>query len=107
MLPSIDFMSLHLYPSSWGKDDTWGAAWIANHTAASHSIGKPVVVGEFGVPAGGQSDTYESWLATGTASGTNGMAFWMLCGREDDTSADNGWYPNYDGASKTDFLLGR
>lgn len=90
-------VSLHLYPSSWGKDDAWGTAWIVNHTAAAHAIGKPVVVGEFGVPAGGQSETYSTWTSAGAEAGTNGLNFWMMCGREDDGSADGGWYPNYDG----------
>lgn len=97
-------MSLHLYPSSWGKDAAWGTQWIANHTAAAHALGKPAVVGEFGVPAGGQSAVYAEWTAAGAAAGTSGMNFWMLCGREDDSSGDDGWYPNYDGAEPLQYL---
>ena len=96
-IPSIDFGSLHLYPSAWGKSVDWGTQWITNHTAIAHALGKPVVLGEFG-EQNGQSSTYAAWGAAALASGLNGDLFWMECGRMTDGSGDNGWYPSYDGA---------
>jgi mannan endo-1,4-beta-mannosidase len=98
-LPTVDFASLHLYPRNWGEANMpWGAQWIANHTAYARSLGKPTLVGEFGVSVGeGQSSVYAQWISAANAAQTGGVGFWMLCGRENDASGDRGWYPSYDG----------
>src|SRR6185295_17120015 len=46
---TIDYMSLHLYPDGWGKTADWGTWWINQHIQDAHAIGKPVVLGEFGI----------------------------------------------------------
>ncbi len=45
-LPSIDFGSAHLYPDAWGRDKgvAWGVAWVRNHTAIAHGLGKPMLL---------------------------------------------------------------
>ena len=83
-------MGMHLYTNDWGKDVAWAATWIGRHTTDAHNLGKPMVVGEFGVTSS-QSSAYSTWLAAGVAAGTDGMNFWMLCGQ-----TGSGWYPNYD-----------
>ena len=95
-LPHIDFGSLHLYPDSWGKNAAWGAAWIANHTAIAHALGKPVLLGEFGMK-NGQSGVYEAWGEAIVSGGMNGDLFWMLCGAQDYDAERLGapWYPDY------------
>ena len=96
-LPHIDFASMHLYPEAWGRGGAgaaaWGAAWIANHSAAAAALGKPLVLGEFGVRSGAaQAQTYAAWTGQALAGGVAGDLFWMLCGRQ-----GSGWYPSYDG----------
>ncbi len=98
-LPHIDFASMHLYPEAWGRGGSgaaaWGAAWIANHSAAATALGKPLVLGEFGVgSSAAQAQTYAAWTGQILAGGVAGDLFWMLCGRQDYGPA---WYPNYDG----------
>lgn len=95
-VPTIDFMSLHLYPGSWGKDVDWATQYILNHTALAQQIGKPVVLGEFGFQSD-QHDVYATWTSAVESSGMNGDLFWMLAGIEDDGGGDNGYYPDYDG----------
>ena len=93
-IATIDFGSMHLYPDAWGHDATWGTAWITNHTRIAHAIGKPVVLGEFGMK-NNEAATYAAW-GEASLSGCVLDAFWMLCGLQD-SGGDNGWYPNYDG----------
>lgn len=47
-IPSIDFGTYHLYPSSWGEADTWGTLWVQAHAEAANAIGKPVIMEEYG-----------------------------------------------------------
>jgi mannan endo-1,4-beta-mannosidase len=100
-LPNIDFGSMHLYPESWGKASNaleWGVEWVANHTSIAHGLGKPVLLGEFGIKAG-QSDAYAAWGKAIVQGKTDGDLFWMLCGAQDYHNSNSGapWYPNYDG----------
>ena len=103
-LPAIDFGSMHLYPDSWGEGGAaeqlaWGLAWIANHTVIAHGLlGKPVLLGEFGVKES-QAEVYQAWGEAMVKGGTDADLFWMLCGAQDDSGGGGKvtWYPNYDG----------
>ena len=94
-IPTVDFGSAHLYPDAWGggKGVAWGIEWVRNHTAVAHALGKPMLLGEFGLKDGQAAD-YAQWGAAWLDAGLNGDAFWMLCGRQDYAQP---WYPNYDG----------
>jgi mannan endo-1,4-beta-mannosidase len=96
-VPTIDFVSLHLYPQNWGKDVNWGSAYITNHSAMGKALNKPVLLGEFGVSVSDQPAAYQQWINDANQGQLGGLNFWMMCGREDDSSGDNGWYPSYDG----------
>jgi mannan endo-1,4-beta-mannosidase len=90
---------MHLYPEAWGRGGAgaaaWGAAWISNHSAAATALGKPLVLGEFGVSgSAAQAQTYAAWTGQVLAGGIAGDLFWMLCGRQDYGPP---WYPDYDG----------
>lgn len=85
-------MSLHLYPADWGKDADWGAQYIVNHTLAAQSLGKPVLLGEFGWQ-GSMAQVYQQWTSTALQAGTNGWLFWMTSGLQTNSS----FYPDYDG----------
>ncbi|ONK67696.1 uncharacterized protein A4U43_C05F2780 [Asparagus officinalis] len=53
-IPHIDFATIHIYPDQWinGADDKAQTAflqsWITSHTQDAGSIGKPLLVTEFG-----------------------------------------------------------
>jgi len=88
--PSIDFMSLHLYPLISAK---WGTDWINQHAdIALKEIKKPVLLGEYG-SRNNQHTTYQDWTNAVYSSVMNGDLFWMLAGRDEDGQ----WVPNYDG----------
>ena len=51
-LSSIDFLTAHLYPSSWSKSVQWADGWIQTHAQWAQQVGKPVVMEEFGITYG-------------------------------------------------------
>jgi len=89
-VPTIDFMTVHLYPSQWGKQPAWGVDWIKNHTTWAHEKAiKPVILEEYGIQDKGQRDSvYSSWTDAVYSTGMNGDLFWMLATSD---------YADYDG----------
>lgn len=88
-LPKIDLMSVHLYPDHWSKDAAWGTTWIARHLADARRVGKPVMLGEFGLQdKATRNPVYRRWLDTFVLGGGTGFTYWMLAGPD---------YPDYDG----------
>jgi len=103
-LPNIDYGTVHLYPEHWGLEDQvepWGKQWIIDHIEAGKKIGKPVVLEEYGVTAGGSENrafVYESWTNAVYDNEGAGSMFWILSGIDDGSNADAaGLYPDYDG----------
>ncbi len=97
-LPTIDVVGMHLYPDHWGYDAAWGDEWIAAHGELGKRVGKPVVLGEFGIepnPDAGvhRNVVYQSWLDTAYRSGVDGTLYWILSS----DLADGTPYPDYDG----------
>jgi mannan endo-1,4-beta-mannosidase len=104
-LPTIDYGTVHLYPEGWGETADpvgWGTKWITNHISDGKSLGKPVVIEEYGLAInaadGIPSETsrtaaYKSWADAVLTDGGAGDQFWLLTSRVDDGS----WYPDYDG----------
>lgn len=93
-LPTVDYGTLHLYPDYWGKDNTWALQWISDHISAGHSIGKPVVLEEYGwLDLTTRDSIYQGWTDEVYKQGGNGDQFWILTGLQDDGTL----YPNYDG----------
>lgn len=76
-VPMIDFASIHLYPGSWNISNGSGNTWIRDHIQIARSVGKPLVVGEFGVREF-KVPTYESWLTTALLDGAAGALVWQL-----------------------------
>lgn len=62
-IPTLDYGTFHLYPDSWGYDDsTWGAEWIAQHDAVGKMLDKAVVLEEYGAPyPGNHTPYYKQW----------------------------------------------
>ncbi len=93
-ISTIDYMSFHLYPDSWGEDAAWGSRWIAEHNAAAAAMNKPALLGEFGWQGKEtRNAVFQQWLDASLASGGAGSLVWMLSDSQDDGS----FYPDYDG----------
>ncbi|KAL2201936.1 fungal cellulose binding domain-containing protein [Sarocladium strictum] len=77
-ISSIDFGTLHMYPSHWGTSYDWGNGWIQSHGAACAKAGKPCFLEEYGAP-GEHCSRQRPWQKTSVAtSGMGGDAFWQL-----------------------------
>ena len=90
---TVDFMGFHLYPDTWNQTPAWGTNWITRHITDGHNIGKPVMLGEFGIRDSDQYITqrdaiYAAWANAIYVNNGNGDLFWMLAASP---------YPNYDG----------
>ncbi len=93
-IPTIDYLSLHLYPDHWTKDTAWGTKWITRHTSDARRLGKPVVLGEFGIlDKTTRNPAYRAWLDAFILGGGDGFNYWMIAGTQDDGTL----YPDYDG----------
>ncbi|GAB3402291.1 cellulase family glycosylhydrolase [Flindersiella endophytica] len=93
-LPAVDVMSYHLYPDGWGKDAAWGTGWITRHVRDARRIGKPVMLGEFGIANKAiRNPVYREWTDAFIAAGGTGFLYWILSGVQDDGTP----YPDYDG----------
>lgn len=93
-LPAVDVMSYHLYPDHWGKDAAWGTGWITRHSREAARVGKPVLLGEFGLhDKATRNPVYQRWTDAASRDGGDGFLYWILSGTQDDGSP----YPDYDG----------
>ena len=94
-LTTIDVLSYHLYPDGgWNKTVAWGTTWITDHTKLARMIGKPSMLGEFGLrDKVARNTTYRTWTDAVRKSGGNGALFWILTGVQDDGTL----YADYDG----------
>ena len=105
---AVDFASVHVYPHAWGvpagRAADAGARWIEEHARLAASIGRPLVVGEFGLPSAelgrgtgkrGWTEPerraiYDRWLGTaGAHPAVAGALSWVLMhdGRSDSWGA--------------------
>ena len=93
-LRNIDVMSFHMYPDYWGTDVAWGVEWIKSHFKAARQIGKPAMLGEFGLQDKSlRNPNYKLWLDTVFQTGGAGALYWILSGIQDDGTL----YPDFDG----------
>lgn len=100
-LPNIDFGTYHMYPLSWGQQNpaAWGVQWIGDHLAEGTSLGKPMLLEEFGTTdQGTRDDTYRMWTDAVRNGGGAGWSVWILTGLQDDGQL----YPDFDGFRVTD-----
>lgn len=93
-LRHIDVMSYHLYPDGWGKDAAWGTEWIERHIRDARKLGKPSMLGEFGIKdKATRNPVYKEWTDAVLDKRGNGALYWILSGIQDDGTN----YPDYDG----------
>jgi mannan endo-1,4-beta-mannosidase len=77
---NIDFGSIHLYPELWNLAAPHGNAWIADHVRIARALGKPLVLGEFGMSQNAAA-TFDSWLQTLHGNNGAGALVWqVMCG---------------------------
>ncbi|XP_020271739.1 putative mannan endo-1,4-beta-mannosidase 9 [Asparagus officinalis] len=103
-IPQIDFTTIHIYPDQWinGADDnaqtTFLQSWITSHSQDAGSIGKPLLITEFGRSSkqfsSAQRDAYY-WAAYNTIYGLarsggacTGALFWQYLGQGMDNFRD-------------------
>ncbi|WP_431683524.1 hypothetical protein [Kitasatospora sp. KL5] len=109
--PVVDYGTVHVYPQNWGETSgskpgadatAWGTRWIEDHIRDGRTLGKPVVVEEFGLQIDAGRDipdtaardrAYTAWTDAVRTAGGAGDQFWLLTSRVDDGSC----YPDYDG----------
>ncbi|MSV29818.1 MAG: hypothetical protein EXQ52_13890 [Bryobacterales bacterium] len=93
-IPSIDVLSFHLYPASWGQDTAWGNDWIRRHYEDAARIGKPGLLGEFGIEGGAvRNQSYLQWTGAAFDAGGDGSGtlWWQLSGTKDTGTATPGY----------------
>ncbi len=86
-LPNVDFVDVHNYPrddlDSYVESPAALQEFMANRVAASYSIGKPLVFGEFGMGPEGYkglsaADWYRAFVEGAARNGASGAMFWIL-----------------------------
>jgi len=86
-IPTIDYCDVHIYPrddhNSFVDSPADLKEFIDNRAAASFSLGKPLVFGEFGMGVEGyngasQEEWYSAYLEGNAAAGAGGVMFWIL-----------------------------
>lgn len=86
-LPTIDYCDVHNYPrddhDSFVDSPAALKEFIANRAAAAFSLGKPLVLGEFGMSANGhngasQAEWYRALFDGNAQAGAGGVMFWIL-----------------------------
>lgn len=86
-LPSIDYCDVHNYPrddhDSFVDSPAALEEFIENRAAASFSLGKPIVLGEFGMGVDGhkgasQAEWYRAFFEGNARAGVAGAMFWIL-----------------------------
>jgi mannan endo-1,4-beta-mannosidase len=83
-LSSIDFGTFHMYPQGWGTNGqemgAWGSQWIQDHANIQNSVGKPVILEEFGVNSDDatQLKYYTTWYSKVESTNLAGVAIWQF-----------------------------
>lgn len=86
-LPDVDYCDVHVYPrddlDSYIDSPAALRAFIDNRAAAALSIGRPLVVGEFGIPPEGlkglsQPEWFRAYFDDAARAGAGGAMFWIL-----------------------------
>ncbi len=92
-IPSLDYISVHMYPEKWDKTVAWATQWVARHVTDSYEKNKPVLLGEFGLQDKIHRITaYTDWMKPLPVDNSVALV-WMLA-----DTLDNGLpYPDYDG----------
>ncbi|KIH88810.1 endo-1,4-beta-mannosidase [Sporothrix brasiliensis 5110] len=78
-IATLDFGTFHMYPSSWGVDNSFGPGWIADHAAACKAAGKPCLLEEYGTTTD-HCAIETPWQRAAVGAANDGLAadlFWQ------------------------------
>lgn len=119
-LPTVDYATVHLYPQSWKQSRSfgidpveWGRKWIIDHADKGQTLGKPVVLEEFGLHINAahgiptlrsRNAGYKEWLSEAENAVIAGTQFWILTGLGDDGTthvSDDGYQVVYPSPTAT------
>ena len=110
--PWVDYASVHLYPEAWGIDPgdvaAFGAAWIAGHAHVARALGKPLLLGEFGLRRDGgfplvvRRAIYRGWLTCARRGGLAAAAPWLFVNDARPASWDPLSFAWFDGTDPAD-----
>jgi endo-1,4-beta-mannosidase len=77
-IPNISFGTIHLYPGSWHKKNSWVQTYLADRASVAHSTAaKPIVLEEFGESTPSTTD-FNTWLGYAEADDFNGIMPWQM-----------------------------
>ncbi|PPR01176.1 hypothetical protein CVT24_006052 [Panaeolus cyanescens] len=105
-VPGIDFGTFHSYPEHWGQTDNitdWGVQWIKDHAASQNSIGKPVILEEFGSTSNKDS-VYPVWFDAIMSSGLAGDLVWQSGSRLSSGNTHDDGFAVFPGTTVYDLL---
>lgn len=85
-LSDVDYCDVHVYPrddaDSYVETPAALELFLENRVAAARTVGKPVIVGEFGIPAEGfnqlaQPTWFRAYFESAARTGASGAMFWI------------------------------
>jgi mannan endo-1,4-beta-mannosidase len=77
-IPNISFGTIHLYPGSWHKKDSWVQTYLADRASVAHTTAvKPIVLEEFGEARPTTTD-FNRWIGYAEANDFNGIHPWQM-----------------------------
>ncbi len=111
-LPDVDYASVHLFPELWGVPAgacaSWGAAYLESRLEAARAVGKPLVLGEFGLRNDGHLSLeerraiYRGWFACMRRGGAALGGPWMLAHDDRPDAWDPFTFKWWDGTAPED-----
>ncbi|EEU33793.1 uncharacterized protein NECHADRAFT_89136 [Fusarium vanettenii 77-13-4] len=76
-IETLDFGTIHLYPSHWSESYEWGNEWVTAHAKACVKAGKPCLLEEYGA-IGEHCARQAPWQKTSRETeGMGGDTFWQ------------------------------
>jgi mannan endo-1,4-beta-mannosidase len=109
--PYVDYASVHVFPEKLGWRGSFaafmGAGLIAGRARAARALGKPLVVGEFGLRGDGlvldeRRAIYRGWLACARRTGAAGAGPWLLAHDDRPDAWDPHTFKWWDGTAPED-----
>ena len=103
-IPSIDYGTFHMYPELWGESDAWGNTYIQEHDQVGKTVGKPVVLEEYGSLGTPKTTIMSPYQATLLQSTIAGDHFWQFAETlSDDFNPGDGYDIQYDTTAGSDY----
>ncbi|KAK0641757.1 glycoside hydrolase superfamily [Cercophora newfieldiana] len=103
----LDFGTFHMYPDSWGVQNSFGPGWIRDHAAACKKAGKPCLLEEYGTTSNHCTEE-KPWQQASRAlfaDGMGGDAFWQWGDRLSSGQTHNDGHTIYYGSSDATCLI--